>query len=302
MGKIILIFGPTASSKSKIAIEIAQRYNGEIINSDSRQFFKYMEIGTASPTREDLKDATHHLYNILEPDQPINAGLFIKMADERIKDIFSRGKIPIVVGGTGLYLKTLIKGIAQIPDIPESIRSEIKEMITLKGISFCYDLLKEKDPDYAKIISPSDRQRIERALEVIIFTNEKFSTFHLNHQFRKDRYENISIGIMPERKAIYERINKRTADIFRNGIIEETEFLIKNGYIRTSAFNAIGYLEAYRYLKKEMTLNEAIETTALRTRHYAKRQITWFKKAEGKLFSDPDNIEKILEYFKLCLE
>ncbi|MCX7959529.1 MAG: tRNA (adenosine(37)-N6)-dimethylallyltransferase MiaA, partial [Deltaproteobacteria bacterium] len=228
--------------------------------------------------------------------------LYIKMADSVIREISERNRIPVIVGGTGLYLKSLIKGMADIPEIPIDVRKKIKDMIETDGIQRCYEHLKKKDPEYAARISPSDRQRIERALEVITFTNEKFSSFHSQHRFGKLRYNVISIGIMPDRKLLYERINKRTRDIFSKGIIQETEFLIDNGYGNSPAFNAIGYYESCRYIKREITLDEAIETTALRTRQYAKRQITWFRRTEGQIFTDPDNINIIFRHIDLCLK
>lgn len=301
MKRLITISGPTASSKTRIAIEVAKRYNGEIINSDSRQFFKYMEIGTASPDKKERSEAVHHLYNILNPDEPINAGLFMRMADQKIEEVTKRGKTPIIVGGTGLYLKTLLMGIARIPEIPHYVREEVKNRLEKEGVERCYEILRERDPEYASIISPSDRQRIERALEVIFFTNKKFSSFHSNHRFSERRYESVDIIIIPERRLLYKRINERTNNIFKNGIIEETETLIKLGYHNTSAFKAIGYQEAYKVITSQIDIDRAVELTALRTRHYAKRQITWFKKMEGKVFDNPDDLEKIFAYLDLCL-
>lgn len=302
MHKIIVLYGPTASQKSKIAIDISEKFSCEIINADSRQFFKYMEIGTASPTSEDKKMVAHHLYNILNPDEKINAGRFVKMADEKIKEIISRDRIPLIVGGTGLYIKSLLKGIAPIPEIPEQFRKSAKEMIKDKGTAFCYEYLKRNDPEYANKISPADTQRIERALEVLLFTNKGFSQFHRNHKFAENRYEHISICIIPARDLLYERINRRTVEIFKKGIIEETEFLIKNGFIDSHAFNAIGYYEAYKYINNELDLNEAINITAQRTRQYAKRQITWFKHSDGKIFTNIEIIDDILNYIERCLE
>ncbi|MCX7945088.1 MAG: tRNA (adenosine(37)-N6)-dimethylallyltransferase MiaA [Deltaproteobacteria bacterium] len=302
MKKIITLFGPTASSKSKIAIELATRYNGEIVNSDSRQFFKFMEIGTASPSAEEKRLIPHHLYNILEPNEKVDAGLFVKMADDKIADISLRNKLPIIVGGTGLYLKALTKGLAKIPIIPNQVREHIKEMIKIEGLTKCYEYLREKDPNYAKKISPNDKQRIERALEVIYFTGEKFSSFHNNHNFCQKRYEYISICIMPKRDILYERINKRTHDIFHSGIIEETQLLISKGYENTIAFNAIGYNEAYKYITGKISLKEAIELTAQRTRQYAKRQITWFKKADWTISTEPENINYIIDYLNSCIK
>ncbi len=302
MSRIITISGPTASYKSKIAIEVAKRFSGEIINADSRQFFRYMEIGTASPTAEEKGEVPHHLYNILDPYDKINAGLFVRIADEKITEILRRSRIPVIVGGTGLYLKALIKGMAQIPEIPEDVRIKVREMIEKEGTEKCHRYLAEKDSDYAAKISPFDRQRIERALEVILFTNEKFSMFHQNHGFIRNRYDSVPICIMPPRKLLYERINRRTRDIFNKGIIDETKYLLSNNYRDSPAFNAIGYYETYRFLNSEISLSEAIDTTALRTRQYAKRQITWFRKTEGRVFTEPDNINEILDYIELCLK
>lgn len=295
MERIVLIYGPTASSKSRIALLLAERLGGEIINADSRQFFKYMRIGTASPTDDHIRRLPHHLYNIIEPDKAINAGMFKRLADEKIREILSRGRIPLVVGGTGLYLKVLKYGIAEIPPIPQDIRSSVVERIKRDGLSSCYRFLKEIDSEYSNTIKPNDRQRIQRALEVYLTTGKKFSSFHKSHGFSERCYQTVSINILPPKPLLYERIDRRTRDIFRDGILDETRFLIERGYTSSHPLTAIGYKEALSYLKGEIKLNEAIETTSRRTRQYAKRQITWFKRGDGHVFNDPDDIEKIVE-------
>jgi len=295
MKRIIVIAGPTASNKSRIAIDVASRFDGEIINADSRQFFKYMLVGTASPSERDRKLIPHHLYNIFEPNFKINAGLFIRLADERIDDIIQRGKIPVLVGGTGLYLKSLIRGIADIPEIPAETTQSVKETIREKGLKYCYDLLKSIDPEYTNKISPSDTQRIERALEVFYATGERFSAFHNRHNFKQKRYDDISITIMPPREILYQRINDRTREIFNSGIIEETRYLLQNGYADSQALDAIGYQEALRYINDRIPLQMAIEETSQRTRNYAKRQITWFRKFEAIQCKSIEDIEGIID-------
>jgi len=307
MRYIVVIAGPTASNKSRIAIEVALRLNGEIVNADSRQFFKYMRIGTASPTDEEKRIVPHHLYNIFDPSYKVNAGLFVRMADETIEEICQRGSLPIIVGGTGLYLKALLYGIAEIPDIPSEVRKKVRDTIDTKGLEYCYGILSSIDPQYSQKISPSDRQRIERALEVYYATGERFSEFHKRHRFREKRYNDISIKIMPPRESLYKRINERTRLIFNSGIIEEARYLIENGYIDSFALDAIGYEEAYKYITNKISLTEAIEETAKRTRNYAKRQMTWFKRFEGVEFKSIDDIENIIQIVKnsitkVCLE
>lgn len=295
MDRIVLIYGPTASSKSRIALLLAERLGGEIINADSRQFFRYMRIGTASPTDDDIRRLPHHLYNILEPDEVINAGIFKRLADEKIRDILNRGRIPLVVGGTGLYIKVLKHGIAEVPQIPQEIRSSVIERIKSEGLHSCYRFLKEIDSEYSDTIKPNDRQRIQRALEVYLTTGKKFSSFHKSHGFSEQRYQTVSINIFPPRPLLYERIDRRTRDIFRDGILDETRFLIEKGYTSSHPLTAIGYKEALSYLRGETELTKAIETASLRTRQYAKRQITWFRRENGLVFNDPDEIEKIIE-------
>ncbi|MGB9600555.1 MAG: tRNA (adenosine(37)-N6)-dimethylallyltransferase, partial [Thermoprotei archaeon] len=199
-------------------------------------------------------------------------------------------------------IKALIGGIAPIPDIPEEFRRLAKEIIREKGLSYCYELLIKSDPEYAIKISKTDSQRIERALEVLLFTKQGFSQFHKSHRFNQKRYEHISIRIIPDREILYKRIEKRTEDIFKNGIIEETKFLMENDYIDSHAFNAIGYYETYRYIKNEIELKDAIEMTARRTRQYAKRQMTWFRHSEGKIFNGIESIDEIFRYIEICLK
>ncbi len=296
MDRIILIFGPTACSKSRIAINVATRFGCEIINADSRQFFKYMKIGTASPTDEDTKKVPHHLYNILEPDETINAGRFKNFADVKIQQIISRGKIPILVGGTGLYIRVLKGGIARIPEIPSEIRLRVKHQIETDGLKKCYEYLEKIDKEYASIIKSNDRHRIERAIEVYLTTGFPFSSYHKEHNFKKSCYRTISINILPPKSLIDKRITIRTREIYKNGILEEARFLMENGYTSAHSFNAIGYREAISYLKGEIDLNKAIEATEIRTRQYAKRQITWFKREEGRTFTDPEKEDDIFEF------
>ncbi|MBN1897522.1 MAG: tRNA (adenosine(37)-N6)-dimethylallyltransferase MiaA [Spirochaetes bacterium] len=274
---LIIICGPTASGKTLTAVNLA-RHKGEIISADSMQIYKDMDIGTAKPDKKILKIVKHHMIDIMTPDRDFSAHEFRLRADKIIKDIYNRKKIPFVVGGTGLYIRALMFGLSRAPGRDARIRKRLKSLLEKKGLPSLYQKLKKVDPVYADLISCHDPVRIIRALEVFYQTGKPFSQFIKRHRSRS-RYHALWIGLTLERKKLYEMIDQRTESMFKKGFVQETEHLLKMGYrpenIRK---HGIGYSDIIDYLEKKITLAQAIENVKKKTRRYAKRQMTWFKK------------------------
>jgi len=296
--KILAIVGPTASGKSELAIFLAENLGGEIINFDSVQFYKKLNIGTAKPSPEEMKKVPHHLYDLLELEEEFNAGKFVEIADKVIEEVSSRKKLPILVGGTGLYLRALEYGLFSV-EVPEEIRNSLRKEAE-KNLEKLYEKLKELDPEYAKKISPKDKVRITRALEVIYATSKPFSEFHKeNPFFERKRYDILKIGLKLERKELYRKINQRVLKMIEAGWIKEVEELLKQGYSpELKPFKAIGYRYIIAYLQKKLPLEKAIKLIQRDTRRYAKRQLTWFKKEKDVHWFSPEEKEKILNFVK----
>jgi len=296
--KIIAIVGPTGVGKSELAIFLGEKLSGEIINFDSLQFYKELNIGTAKPGEEERKRIPHHLYDLLELNEEFNAAKFVEIADNLIKEIWERGKIPILVGGTGLYLRAFEYGLFPI-EVPKEIRENLRKRVD-QDLSSLYEELKRLDPEYAQKISPKDKVRITRALEVIYTTGKPISYFHKeNPFFVKKRYNIIKIGLNLPRKELYKKINLRVIKMIEKGWIEEVKNLLEKGYsIELKPFKAIGYKYIIYYLQGRLSLEKAIELIQRDTRRYAKRQLTWFKKEPDVYWFSSDEKEKILNFLK----
>jgi len=296
--KIIAIVGPTGVGKSELAVFLGEKLNGEIINFDSLQFYKELNIGTAKPGEEERKRVPHHLYDLLELDEEFNAAKFVEIADNLIKEIWGRGKIPILVGGTGLYLRAFEYGLFPM-EVPKEIRETLRKRAN-QDLSSLYEELKRLDPEYAQKISPKDKVRITRALEVIYASSKPISYFHKeNPFFGKKRYNLIKIGLILPRKELYEKINLRVIKMIEKGWIEEVKKLLEKGYSpELKTFKAIGYKYIIQYLQGKLSLEKAIELIQRDTRRYAKRQLTWFKKEPDIYWFNPDEKERILNFLK----
>lgn len=298
MKKVIAIVGPTGVGKSELAVFLGEKLNGEIVNFDSLQFYKELNIGTAKPGEEERKRVPHHLYDLLELDEEFNAAKFVEIADNLIKEIWERGKIPILVGGTGLYLRAFEYGLFSI-EVPKEIRGTLRKRAD-QDLSSLYEELKRLDPEYAQKISPKDKVRITRALEVIYASGKPISYFHKeNPFFEKKRYNLIKIGLILPRKELYEKINLRVIKMIEKGWIEEVKNLLEKGYSpKLKPFKAIGYKYIIQYLQGKISLEKAIELIQRDTRRYAKRQLTWFKKEPDIYWFNPDEKERILNFLK----
>ncbi len=300
--KLVVIAGPTAVGKSRVAIEIATSLGGEIVNADSMQVYRHMDIGTAKPEKEDLKRVPHHMIDIVDPDEDFNAGTYTEMARWVIDRIHERGRVPVVVGGTGLYIRTLTRGIFHGPGKNEAIRRHLEEMMERDGLPTLYDLLREVDPEGASRIHPRDRLRIVRALEVYHLTGVPISRWQRTHGFREEPYETLKIGLYMERELLYKRIEERVDEMMEKGLLEEVRTLLKMGYgPELKPMQGLGYREMCSFLRGEMELDEAVRLIKRNTRRYAKRQFTWFRKEEGMEWFRPDDLHSLLERIRVFL-
>jgi len=274
---LIGILGPTATGKSRLALRAASILNGEIVNCDSLQLHRLLNIGTAKPSVEERQQIPHHLYDVLDPDQYFSARMYMVRAREICKEIASRGKIPIVVGGTGLYFKVFLEGIFEGPGRSESIRNRLHEVARKKGKKYLYNLLRKKDIEIAERIKEGDLVRIIRALEIYFTTGKRISDLQAK-KVPLEGFNILRIGIKLPRSILYDRINRRVAKMFDMGLVEETRNILEIGYSSNcKGFEALGYRQAMAVLKGELALDVAVELTQRDTRRYAKRQMTWFR-------------------------
>lgn len=301
--KCVIICGPTASGKSSLAIEVSKRLGGEIINADSRQIYRFMDIGTGKPSLEERKEVPHHLLDIINPDERFDAGRFMEISDRCVEMIKNRQKIPIIVGGTGLYIRVFEKGLIPSPPIPDEIREEILRKKEEKGVKFLYEELKRIDPETAEKVSLMDFPRIERALSYYIATGQKISEMRKRHGFKEKRYDALKIYLEPPRKKLYCSIRERIYDMIKRGWIEETENLLKMGYNEDSpGFTSVGYKEIAGIIRGKMDLETAIEIIYKKTKEYARRQSFWFRKEPAFKIEDPDAskvIELVEEFYEV---
>jgi tRNA dimethylallyltransferase len=276
--KIVVIVGPTASGKSAAALELAGLFEAEIINADSMQVYRYLDIGTAKPTQAERNAVKHHLIDILYPDEEFSAALFREEAQRAIADIGTRGKRVMVVGGTGLYIKALTSGLIRGGEADPVIRKKLQAEAQAGGRERLYERLKEVDPPTAERLHPHDTYRIVRALEAYERTGQPISALRGKHRFKEGPYETLKIGLGMEREELYRRIDERVDAMIQQGLKEEVERLLEMGYAPSlKAMQSLGYKQMAAYLQGEYNRPEAIRLIKRDTRRYARRQITWFK-------------------------
>ena len=274
--KIILIFGPTASGKSSFAIKLAKKINGEIINADSMQVYKELKILSARPSQKDYKNIKHHLYGFQSVKKNFSTGDWLKLVHKKILEIKKRKKIPIIVGGTGLYFKALTNGLVSIPNIPIKLRAKIRSLHKKIGSKSFFSKLIKLDPLSKNKISSSDTQRVIRAYEVKLFTNQSIYDWFKNTQSKFENKNFYKIYLDYPRAGLIERINTRVKDMVKKGAISEVKRFIKLKVPKAkTASKAIGIEEIRSYLEKKIEIIEVIEKISIKTRQYAKRQSTW---------------------------
>ncbi|HEY4506905.1 MAG TPA: tRNA (adenosine(37)-N6)-dimethylallyltransferase MiaA [Candidatus Paceibacterota bacterium] len=274
--KLLVIVGPTASGKSSLAVEIAQKFDGEIISADSRQIYRGMDIGTAKSDKKDLVKIKHHLVNIRNINQEYSVAEFKKYAINIIRKILKNGKLPILVGGTGLYIDAVVKNL-EIPEIKEDkeLRSKLEKEIETYGLDYVFRKLVNLDPEAAYIVDPKNPRRIIRALEIAILTGKPFSS---QRNKGNQLFKTLILGIKQDPEILKNRIHKRTKQMLDDGLIQEVKKLIKKYGETQKPFDAIGYREIIDYLNGKKNLSEAEDLINKNSWHYAKRQITWFKR------------------------
>ena len=290
MEPVIVIVGPTASGKTGVSIELAKLINGSIVSADSMQVYKYMNIGTAKPDEVERCGIDHYMIDILDPDEEFSVARYREMALKCIEEIIKQKKRPIVVGGTGLYINSLIHNISFSETIrDEKLREELKREAQTKGNRYLHDKLKEVDPEAAAKIHENDLKRIIRALEVYRHTNLPISKHKELSRLVPPFYTYLLFGLNWDREKLYQQIEKRVDAMIEAGLIDEVRSLIRMGYdLGNTARQAIGYKEVLKYLKGEYTLEETIYILKRDTRRYAKRQLTWFRHLEGIKWIDMD--------------
>jgi len=300
--RVIIVAGPTASGKSKLAIRLAQEFKGELICSDSMQVYRKLDIGTAKPTLKEQKLVPHHQIDIVDPNENYSAGKYEREASKIIEEIHTRSHIPIIVGGTGLYYRALMYGISKIPDIPENIKKKVATMQLDHGTSYCWKQLQKRDPQGTHNIHRNDTTRILRHLEVLFATGFSITKFHKTQPFAEPRYSFLAVGLDWERNTLYERINQRTLNMLKLGWIAEVETLLKSYSRDLKPLQSIGYREIIEHLSNRLDLEKMIQKIQQRTRQYAKRQITWFQKESKFEWFKPDNEDKVFSKIKVFLE
>ncbi|MDD2335594.1 MAG: tRNA (adenosine(37)-N6)-dimethylallyltransferase MiaA [Geobacteraceae bacterium] len=301
--KLIIVQGPTASGKSELAVRLAERCNGEIVNADSMQVYRFMDIGTAKPSADQLQRVPHHLIDIVDPDQMFSAADFCREAEKVIMDISRRGKNSIVCGGTGLYIRALTKGLMDSPSGDAAFRDEMKDLANREGREVLHRRLAEVDPVSAERIHPNDQFRIIRALEVFQMTGRSISALRGEHRFGTFRYDYRKIGLSSDRETLYRNIDNRVDLMIKKGFLEEVKVLLATGYPSSlKPMRSLGYRHMCDYLEGFLPFEDALQLMKRDTRRYAKRQLTWFNQdPEIKWIEYPGNLAIIdnivIDYF-----
>lgn len=288
--KLLVLGGPTAVGKTELSIRLAEKLNGEIISADSMQIYKYMDIGSAKVTKEEMRGIKHHLIDVIEPDVPFSVADFKEHGDKALKDIISRGKFPIIAGGTGLYINSLTCNMTFTEaEKDEEYRLELEKLADEKGNEYIHDMLKDIDPISYKEIHFNNRKRVIRALEVYKLTGKPFSSYNAGEDFYKSDYDVHYYVLNMDREKLYNRINKRVDIMMENGLLDECIKLKNLGYTSDmQSMQGIGYKEILYYLENKISLEEAVNMIKQGSRNYAKRQLTWFRRDKRCIFLDKD--------------
>jgi|TARA_B100001063_G_C16775444_1_gene564862 tRNA dimethylallyltransferase len=291
--KLIVIVGPTASGKTELAIKVSKIFNCDIISADSRQFYKEMSIGTAKPSKENLKEANHHFIDNISIKDSYTAGVFSKEVNTFLDQYFLHNNYIIIVGGSGLFIDSVIYGIDEIPKVPNHIRDDLNQIYIDKGIEYLLKKLKSSDRIYYDIVDKKNPRRIIRALEVCMYSDRPYSSYLSKKKKIKNNYVVDWYGICPDKETLISRINSRVDEMVNIGLFNEVEQL-KN-FRHLNALKSVGYSEIFKYFDEEVTKNEAIENIKINTRKYSKRQMTWFNRnKEIKWFR---NKQDFINYF-----
>jgi tRNA dimethylallyltransferase len=283
------IVGPTGAGKSALAMEVAERLNCEIVNADSRQFYRGMDLGTAKPSAEDRARVPHHLIDVRQPDEALDVAEFAQLARDAIEGIAARGRNPLVVGGSGLYLRVIRGGIFPGPPASAEIRDRLAKVAAEQGVAHLHRRLRELDPEAANRIGVNDLYRIVRALEVFELTGETISAHQRRHRFADIGYDTLTVGVEVERPKLYASIDARFDAMVAGGLVAEVRTLIDAGYSPDQPpLSTIGYKQIAAYLRGEIALDDAVAQARQESRRLAKRQLTWFRREPQIVWLDPE--------------
>ena len=298
---MVAILGPTATGKSGLAMRLADRLDGEIVNADALQAYRGLDVGTAKPSIVDRQRVPHHLIDILDPDEVYSAGEFARRARAAIEEIRGRGRLPLVVGGSGLYLRALLEGISPLPPKDPQTRHHLDERLAEEGLPALARQLAELDPDAAERLSATDSQRVLRALEVALSTGKPLSEWQRERPFGSRRLAAVRIGLTLPRAILYDRIDDRVGSMVRSGWVDEVRGLLHQGWQPSArAFQAIGYRQLVQHVQRQAPLDECVEDIRRATRRYAKRQETWFRKERDIAWfaaEQPDELAAVVVRF-----
>ena len=298
--KIVVICGPTASGKTALSIALAKAFNGEVVSADSMQIYRRMDIGTAKPTKQEMDGVPHHMLDVAEPGEAYSVSRYVEEATACVEDILARGKLPIICGGTGLYIDGLIRGTDYQPaGTDNGIREQLEGEWEAQGAEEMMARLAAVDPDSAARLHLSDKRRILRALEVYLATGETITAHNARTKEIPPRYEAVMIGLNTEpRQILYDRIDRRVGIMLEQGLLQEVKCLLEDGLLEGTAAQAIGYKELLAYFRGEMTLETAADLIRQKSRNYAKRQLTWFRRDERVkwiVYNAPEAAQAVLQ-------
>lgn len=300
---LVAVVGPTATGKSKLALQLAVDLEGEIVSADSAQVYRYLDIGTAKPTLKERQTVKHHLIDVIHPHEEFSVAEYKKLADEAIDDIYEKGKLPILCGGTGLYINAVTERFAfSSSGKNPQLRQQLDETAREKGLDHLYSLLKEVDPDSAQKIHPHDKKRIIRALEVYYTEGVLLSRQQKETLNRPSRFHLLLMGLNKPREELYRAIERRTDSMMEKGFVEEVKWLLENYPAHAPGLNVLGYRQIRDYLQNLISYHEAVESIKKETRNYAKRQLTWFRRDERVRWFNPhetdlSSLEKFINDF-----
>jgi tRNA dimethylallyltransferase len=292
---LIVICGPTAIGKTAVSIKIAKILNSQIISADSRQFYRELKIGVAAPEKEELKAVSHHFIGHISVTDDYNVSRFENEVVEFLESCFRTTEYAVMVGGSGLYINAVCKGIDNLPDSDKAIREQLQYRLETEGLQPLKKQLKELDPEYYRIVDRKNPNRILRALEVCLITGKTYSSLR-NNQPKDRNFQIIKIGLNRSRSELFERIENRVDDMIEKGLVQEVQSLIP--WRERNALNTVGYKEIFSFIDGFSTLEESIRKIKTHTRRYAKRQLTWFTKDKSIQWFHPDEVDEIIDYIR----
>jgi tRNA dimethylallyltransferase len=303
---LVVILGPTASGKTSLSLALAKQFGGEIVNCDSVAMYREFDVGTAKPSLAERAQAPHHLFDYVDPQQEMTAGEYARQARQVLQEIRLRGHLPIVVGGTGLYLRALLEGLFAGPERSEELRERLRERASRHGSAYLHRILLWLDPATAGKVHPNDAPKLIRAIEVCLASRSKMSELWQQGRDALQGFRILRLGLDPERAALYERINQRACEMFERGLVNETKGLIEKYGASIRPLTSLGYKQAAQLLSGELTAEQALQAAQQAHRNYAKRQMTWFRREPEVMWlngfgDDPDIQQKALHAVETSL-